>query len=79
MKSYHLSDHLKFILPSLAGIFLFMIPVPSGNDISLPVSCRLGHQDLLANHFVNRITRLSYYLLLHLGYSIPSPNRPENI
>ncbi|WP_188392360.1 YjiH family protein [Compostibacillus humi] len=51
MKSYHLSDHLKFILPSLAGIFLFMIPVPSGDGMTIPVSVLAGWaQDLLANH-----------------------------
>lgn len=51
MKSYHLSDHLKFILPSLAGIFLFMIPVPSGDGMTIPVAVLAGWaQDLLANH-----------------------------
>ena len=51
MKSYHLSDHLKFILPSLAGIFLFMIPVPSGDGMTIPVAVLAGWaQDLLAKH-----------------------------
>lgn len=32
------SDHLKFILPSILGIFLFMIPFPYKDSITIPVA-----------------------------------------
>ncbi|ASK62024.1 hypothetical protein CFK37_07550 [Virgibacillus phasianinus] len=35
---YNLVDHLKFIIPSLLGIFLFMTPVPSGDGMTIPIA-----------------------------------------
>lgn len=32
------SDYLKFLIPSLIGIFLFMIPIPSEAGITIPVA-----------------------------------------
>ncbi|WP_099159343.1 YjiH family protein [Virgibacillus ndiopensis] len=35
---YKLNDHLKFIIPSLIGIYLFMIPVPTDNGLTIPIA-----------------------------------------
>lgn len=50
-QKYKLADHLKFIIPSLIGIFLFMTPVPSGDGLTIPIALMAGWiQDLLAGH-----------------------------
>ncbi|MFC4076871.1 YjiH family protein [Salinithrix halophila] len=38
LPSFSAADYLKFILPSLIGIFLFMIPIPYKKDITIPVA-----------------------------------------
>lgn len=40
MKKYSLASLLKFILPSLLGVFLFMVPIPFGENggITIPVA-----------------------------------------
>ncbi|UJL46029.1 YjiH family protein [Virgibacillus sp. NKC19-16] len=35
---YKLIDHLKFIIPSLLGIFLFMTPVPTDDGFTIPIA-----------------------------------------
>ncbi|AST07143.1 hypothetical protein BO219_03945 [Anoxybacillus kestanbolensis] len=37
-QSHHLSDILKFLIPSLVGVFLFMIPVPYKGEMTIPVA-----------------------------------------
>lgn len=37
-KSYNISDHLKFIIPSLLGVFLFMTPVSTGDGLTIPIA-----------------------------------------
>jgi len=37
-ESFKLMDHLKFIIPSLLGIFLFMTPVVTEDGITIPVA-----------------------------------------
>ncbi|BAC14987.1 hypothetical conserved protein [Oceanobacillus iheyensis HTE831] len=50
MKSYSFSDHLKFIIPSLIGIFFFMVPVTVNGDMTIPIALLANWiQDLLAN------------------------------
>ncbi|WP_027448914.1 YjiH family protein [Pontibacillus marinus] len=39
---FQLSDHLKFIVPSLIGILLFMIPMNLGGDVTIPVAYFAG-------------------------------------
>ena len=36
--SKSLGDILKFLIPSLLGVFLFMIPISSGGEITIPVA-----------------------------------------
>lgn len=45
-----LGDHLRFIIPSLAGILLFMTPVPTGDGFTIPVALLADWlEDLLEN------------------------------
>ncbi|SFA97631.1 nucleoside recognition GATE domain-containing membrane protein YjiH [Lentibacillus halodurans] len=37
-KSYNISDHLRFIIPSVIGIFLFMTPVSTGEGMTIPIA-----------------------------------------
>ncbi|MFC4321967.1 YjiH family protein [Litchfieldia salsa] len=37
-KSYSISEYLQFIIPSLIGIFLFIIPIPYSEGITIPVA-----------------------------------------
>ncbi|MEN1967582.1 YjiH family protein [Lentibacillus sp. N15] len=47
---YTLFDHLKFIIPSLLGVFLFMIPVPTSGGLTIPIAILANWvQDLLAD------------------------------
>jgi nucleoside recognition membrane protein YjiH len=41
-QSFTLANHLQFILPSLLGIFLFMIPVPQEDGITIPIAILSG-------------------------------------
>ncbi|WP_373894028.1 YjiH family protein [Virgibacillus natechei] len=48
-KKYTLIDHLKFIIPSLLGIFLFMTPVPTDDGFTIPIGLLATWvQDMLA-------------------------------
>ncbi|QKY70527.1 YjiH family protein [Lentibacillus sp. CBA3610] len=50
-KSYNVSDHLKFIIPSLLGIFLFMTPVSTGDGLTIPIGVLANWiQALLTDH-----------------------------
>ncbi|MGY0694713.1 YjiH family protein [Virgibacillus sp. FSP13] len=49
-KKYALSDHLKFIIPSLLGVFLFMTPVPTDDGLTIPIAVLANWiQDVLAD------------------------------
>lgn len=58
----HTNDHkyiasigsiLKFILPSLVGIFLFMLPIPYEGSITIPIAIlSSGLQNLLSNYLL---------------------------
>jgi len=38
MENYSIGDHLKFIIPSIIGVILFMIPVPAGDGLTIPIA-----------------------------------------
>lgn len=38
MKHYTSYDYMKFIIPSLIGVFLFMVPIPYKDDMTIPVA-----------------------------------------
>ncbi|MFD1361592.1 YjiH family protein [Lentibacillus salinarum] len=37
-KPFAVSDHLRFIIPSLLGVFLFMTPVSTGDGMTIPIA-----------------------------------------
>jgi len=50
MKNYRLIDHIKFIIPSLIGIFLFIIPINTADGVTIPIALLSGWvQTLLAD------------------------------
>src|SRR5699024_2827938 len=36
--SYKLTDHLRFIIPSVVGVFLFMMPITTSDGMTIPVA-----------------------------------------
>ncbi|WP_164667530.1 YjiH family protein [Virgibacillus doumboii] len=40
--SYEIADHLKFIIPSLIGVFLFMTPVGTDDGMTIPIAVLAG-------------------------------------
>lgn len=51
------SDYLKFLIPSLIGIFLFMIPVPTEEGVTIPVAWLADRvQNLLADILPHIVT-----------------------
>lgn len=49
MKTYHWMDHIKFLIPSLLGIYLFMTPVQTSDGFSIPIA-------ILASWVESRLT-----------------------
>lgn len=46
---YRISDHIKFIIPSLIGVFLFMFPLKTDDGVTIPIALLAGIvQDALA-------------------------------
>src|SRR5690625_5442309 len=41
-KKHSLQTHLKFIIPSLLGIFLFMTPIKSEGSFTIPIAILAG-------------------------------------
>lgn len=51
--SHSLSHILKFVLPSLLGVFLFMLPLPYEGSITIPIAILSGKvQSLLADYIL---------------------------
>lgn len=51
MKSFTLKDHIKFILPSLIGVFLFMTPIKVAGDFTIPIAVLAGFvEDALTDY-----------------------------
>src|SRR5699024_443287 len=42
MKGFTTKDHIKFIIPSLIGVFLFMTPIKVGGDFTIPIAVLAG-------------------------------------
>lgn len=48
--SYSIFDHIKFIIPSLIGVFLFMSPIKTEDGLTIPIAILAGKvQSLLAD------------------------------
>ncbi|PAV31424.1 hypothetical protein CIL05_01860 [Virgibacillus profundi] len=72
--NYSIADHIKFIIPSLLGIFLFMSPVKTDNGFTIPIALLAEWvQVLLANQlsaimtFIILITAVFTVLAKFLG------------
>lgn len=51
MNAYHWRDHLKFIIPSLIGIILFMTPVKTSDGFTIPIAILAGWvENILTNY-----------------------------
>lgn len=42
MKEFTRKDHIKFIIPSLIGVFLFMTPIKVAGDFTIPIAVLAG-------------------------------------
>lgn len=58
MKSFSLKDHLKFIIPSLFGVFLFMTPIKVDGDFTIPIAVLAGFVESGLSNFLSLIMML---------------------
>lgn len=69
------SDYLKFLIPSLIGIFLFMIPVPTEEGVTIPVAWLADRvQNLLADILPHIVTGI--LLITVIGFLIAKWAKP---
>lgn len=55
MKKYSLKNHLKFIIPSLLGIFLFMTPIKIADGFTIPIAIFAGKLQTLLTDYLSLI------------------------
>lgn len=69
MKKYSFTSMIKFIVPSLIGIFLFMIPITTESGITIPVAIlSKGLQGILSDflpYILLVITAITAYRKYH--------------
>src|SRR5699024_7548279 len=53
--SYKLVDHLRFIIPSIVGIFLFMMPITTSEGMTIPVALLADWLQALLEHQLSAI------------------------
>ncbi|WRP06508.1 YjiH family protein [Rossellomorea aquimaris] len=75
---FTLTSHLRFIIPSLLGIFLFMVPIPQEDGITIPIAVLSGLlQDWIGSYVPAIMTGL--IILTVLGTFITKFIRPAFI
>lgn len=75
---FTLTSHLRFIIPSLIGIFLFIIPIPQGDGITIPIALLSGWlQENIGTYVPAIMTAL--IVLTVLGTFITKAAQPEAI
>ncbi|SET21829.1 nucleoside recognition GATE domain-containing membrane protein YjiH [Salinibacillus kushneri] len=79
MKRYFLIDHLKFIVPSLLGIFLFMIPFSYKGQITIPIAIFANWLQALIGDYLTAImtiiiTLTAIFTLLYKWILRKNPN-----
>nr|WP_068673888.1 YjiH family protein [Oceanobacillus sp. Castelsardo] len=75
MRQHPLSNHLKFILTSIIGVFLFMIPVKTEDGYSIPIALLANKmQDLLSNQlsFIMMVIILITAICTAIAYISPT-------
>lgn len=55
MKKYSLKNHLKFIIPSLLGIFLFMTPIKVADGFTIPIAILAGKLQAALTNYLSLI------------------------
>lgn len=78
MKKYSLTSILKFIIPSLIGIFLFMIPLSTADGITIPVATLSKWLQTALNDFIPYIL-LGITLITAIGSIITKAIKPKFI
>jgi nucleoside recognition membrane protein YjiH len=69
-KAYAATDVLRFLIPSLIGIALFMVPISYGGEITIPIAIFSGLvQDLLANYLPEIMTFIIVITLFGTVYT----------
>src|SRR5690625_4916314 len=58
MKTHHWMDHLKFFVPSLLGIYLFMTPVQTSEGFSIPIAVLAGMVESRLTNYLSLIMML---------------------
>lgn len=58
MKTHHWMDHLKFFVPSLLGIYLFMTPVQTSEGFSIPIAVLAGMVESRLTNYLSMIMML---------------------
>nr|WP_313428801.1 YjiH family protein [Siminovitchia terrae] len=61
LRSYSFVQYLKFIIPSLIGIYLFMVPVKTEEGITIPVAFLAG---VINNLFVDYVPVAATWLMI---------------
>lgn len=55
MKSFRFTDHIKFIIPSLLGILLFMTPIKIADGFTIPVALLAGWVESKLTNYLSLI------------------------
>src|SRR5699024_4484387 len=55
MKTSHWMDHIKFIVPSLLGIYLFMTPVKTDDGFTIPIAVLAGWVESRLTNYLSLI------------------------
>ncbi|UXH43045.1 YjiH family protein [Rossellomorea vietnamensis] len=75
---FTLTSHLRFIIPSLLGVFLFMIPIPGKDGITIPIAVLSGLlQDWIGSYVPSIMTGL--IILTVIGTVITKIAHPDFI
>ena len=75
---FTLTSHLRFIIPSLLGVFLFMIPIPGKDGITIPIAVLSGLlQDWIGSYVPAIMTGL--IILTVIGTVITKLAHPDFI
>ncbi|GIO24368.1 YjiH family protein [Oceanobacillus sp. J11TS1] len=55
MKPYSFSNIIKFIIPSLLGLFLFLYPLPTEEGFTIPIAFLAGHLEGFLDNYLSLI------------------------
>lgn len=58
MKNLTIKDHIKFIIPSIIGIFLFMTPIKVDGDFTIPIAVLAGFVEEGLSNYLSLIMML---------------------